>query len=234
MTRTTIDKVAALADLRKQLGTRVVTGSELLQVQETREVRSVTGMAGLNQQLGGGLPKGQMIEIIDSGKGGGGLVLVEMLAEARQSRNYVVWVDVGCGFSPEGLPEHDLESLLWVGCSSAKEAVEVLDTVSRDENFSLFLIDLRGSTPHDWRSVRASQWQRILAQLRQHKSSAVLFASEPVTSAAKSRVRVKAELSCRDLDENREQLWGRLRFSPVEKAVVSAPSQRTTEWQQVG
>ena len=234
MTRNTVDKVAALADLRKQLGTRVVTGSELLQVQETREVRAVTGMAGLNEQLGGGLPRGQMTEIIDGGKGGGGLVLVAMLAEARRARRYVVWVDVGCGFSPEGLPEHDLESLLWVGCSSAKEAVEALDTVSRDENFSLFLIDLRGSNPRDWRSVRASQWQRILAQLRQHESSAVLFASEPVTSAAKSRVRVEAKLSCRDLDEDREQLWGRLRFSPAERGIAQSSETRKEVWQRVG
>lgn len=234
MTRNTVDKVAALAELRKQLGTRVVTGSELLQVQEAREVRSATGMAGLNEQLGGGLPKGQLTEIIDGGKGGGGLVLAALLAGARRKGRYVVWVDVGCGFSPEGIPRHDLDSLLWVGCSSAKEAVEALDTVSRDGNFSLFLVDLRGSTPRDWRSVRANQWQRILGQLRQNEASAVLFAAESVTAAAKHRVRVEAGLSCRDLGEDREQLWERLHFSPAEKTTVLPLHSGATEWQRVG
>lgn len=208
-----LGKAGALAALRRQLGTKVVSGSEYLRLHEAREPRVEAGLAGLKEQLGGGLPEGQLVEIVGT-KGGGGLVLAALLAEARQARRYVVWVDVGCGFSPEGLPERDLEVLLWVGCGSAAEAVEALDVATRDENFGLFLVDLRGATARDWRSTRPAQWQRILGQLRQHGAAAVLFADEPVTSAAKKRVRVEMAMGCADLDREREQLWAGLSFAP--------------------
>jgi hypothetical protein len=43
------EKRAAVEAIRRQLGTRVTSGSELLRVQESREARAATGMAGLNQ-----------------------------------------------------------------------------------------------------------------------------------------------------------------------------------------
>lgn len=212
MNRSGTDKVAALAAIREKLGSRITSGSELLQVQETRKVRAATGLAGLNEQLGGGLPKGHFTEILSGDHGGGGLVMAALLAGARRKRQYVMLFDVGCCFSPESFPEPDLEGLLWVGCSGAGEAVEALDVASRDENFSLFFVDLRGSSSSDWRGVRANQWQRILGQLRQRESVAILFANEAVTSASKHRIRVDLALQCEDLDRDREQLFARLRF----------------------
>jgi len=58
-------------------------------------------------------------------------------------------LDVGQGLSLETLPADDLETLLWVGRGSAKEAIEALDAASWDENFFLFLIDLRDSDLSD-------------------------------------------------------------------------------------
>ena len=212
------DRIAALAAIRDQLGTRIQSGSDLMRVRESRETRATTGLAGFEEALGGRLPAGQFTEIVEGGCGGAGLLLASLLEKARCARHYVLLLDVGGGFAPEDVPERDLEGLLWVGCRGVEEAVEAFDIASRDENFSLFLLDLRGGASTDGRSVRASRWQRILGQLRQREAPGILFADEPVTAVAKRRIRVEADLSCADLDRERGELWESLRFHRIEGA----------------
>ncbi|MEX2578689.1 MAG: hypothetical protein WD342_06500 [Verrucomicrobiales bacterium] len=216
MTKTRKDKVAAVEAIRHQLGSRITSGGELLKLHETREARAATGMRGLNEQLGGGLPRGQLTEIIAPGVSqGGGLVMAELLAQARRERRYAMLFDVGRGFTPECVPESDLESLLWVGCESAQQAVEALDIASRDENFQLFLLDLRDCEPSDWRAVKSNQWYRVLGQLRPREAVTVIFAREAVTSASKHRLAVDADLSLDSLDRERAALIEGSRFEPL-------------------
>lgn len=228
MTNRGMDKVAAMAAIRNQLGNRVVSGSEFLRLHETKETRTATGLSGLNEQLGGGLPRGQLTEIVSpdvsagSGLGGSGLVMAELLAQARRERRYVMLLDVGCGFTPESFPEPDLEALLWVGCESAQQAVEALDIASRDENFQLFLLDLRSCEPADWSNVRANQWYRVLGQLRPREAMGVIFARKAVTAASKHRLSVSANLSVDSLDRERAELLGECCFE-----AVAFPSERT-------
>lgn len=216
MANTSTDKIAAMAALRNQLGNQIVSGSEFLRLHETKETRAATGLSGLNEKLGGGLPRGQLTEIVAQGEGGGsGLVFAELLAKARREQRYAMLFDVGCGFTPESFPEADLESLLWVGCESAQEAVEALDIASRDENFQLFLLDLRSCEPSDWYSVRANQWYRVLGQLRPREAMAVIFARKAVTAASKHRLSVEAGLSVDCLDRERAELLEGCRFESV-------------------
>lgn len=220
-------KIAALAELRNQLGNQITSGSDLLRVQETRETRVATGLQGLNEQLGGGLPRGQLTEIISPGYSkGGGLVMAELMARARRERQYAVLFDVGRGFTPESFPESDLETLLWVGCESAKQAVEALDIASRDENFQLFLLDLRDCEPTDWSSVRSGQWYRILGQLRPREAVTVIFSRKAVTSAAKHRLSVENTLSIDSLDSERAGLLEQSRFTPMTFPVSTSHDSR--------
>ncbi|MDF1826553.1 MAG: hypothetical protein P1U68_18055 [Verrucomicrobiales bacterium] len=215
------DKAAALAAIRDQLGGRIRSGSDLLRVQETQQFQAATGLDGLNQHLGGGLPKGQLTEIIsEAGScGGGGLVMAAMLSRARREQQYVMLFDVGGSFTVESFPPVDLEALLWVGCSSPRESLEALDVASRDENFGLFLLDWRNCTASDWRGLRSSLWYRILGQLRERGTPAVLFAPESVTSVAKRKLEVSIPVTCRGLDEERELLWKKMAFETFRPAV---------------
>jgi len=241
MIKTDTDKIAAIEAIRNQLGNRVVSGSEFLRLHETRDTRAATGLSGLNEQLGGGLPRGQLTEIVSSGEGGGaglggsglggsGLVFAELLAQARRERRYVMLFDVGCGFTPESFPEPDLEALLWVGCESAQQAVEALDIASRDENFQLFLLDLRGCEPSDWSNVRANQWYRVLGQLRPREAMAVIFARKAVTAASKHRLSVTANLSADSLDRERSVLLGECRFEPMAFPSSTVVSPAVERW----
>lgn len=208
-------KSDALESLRRQLGRQIKSGSELLQEREEKTLRLVTGLGGLNAALGGGLQPGQLTEIIGRGPSrGGGVIMAALLARARSEGRYVMLLDIGAGFSIESFPERDLESLLWVGCDSAMQAVEALDVATRDENFPLFLLDGRDCEPSDWKSVRAQQWYRILNQLRQREAVAVLFARSEVTSATKHRLELVSRLALDDLHQERDAILNRAQFRP--------------------
>ncbi|MDF1849305.1 MAG: hypothetical protein P1U85_00615 [Verrucomicrobiales bacterium] len=185
--------------------------------------------------LGQGIPRGQLTEIIERGRaeenskgtslggnaplGGAGLVMAAILEQARRARHYLMLFDVGSGFSVESFPEQDLESLLWVGCASASEAIEALDIASRDENFSLFLLDFRNCEPGEWRSVRPQQWYRVLGQMRQRRSAAVVFSETPVTTVSKQKWEVQSVLSCQDLYRERAELCGEMRIVPAGEGI---------------
>jgi hypothetical protein len=219
-------KSDALESLRKQLGRQIKSGSEFLQEREKKALQFVAGFDGLNAALGGGLPSGQLTEIIGRGPSrGGGVIMAALLARARREGRYVMLLDIGAGFSIGSFPERDLESLLWVGCDSATQAVEALDVATRDENFPLFLLDGRDCEPSDWKSVRTQQWYRILNQLRQREAVAVLFARSEVTSATKHRLELVSRLALDDLNQERETILSRARFQPVQRVTEDREEQ---------
>jgi len=217
MPRLEKERADALQSIREQLGSRIASGAELLGKQERSDRWLAVSPERLNDALGGGLARGQLTEIVGAkGLAAGGLVMAELLADARREGRYVMLLDVGRGFSPESFPAEHLESLLWVGCDSTPQAVEALDVATRDENVQLFLLDLRDRDSSDWRGVRASQWRRVLGQLRSREAAAVIFADSPVTSATKRRIEVTAPLSVESFHRPRAELVADCRFHPVE------------------
>ncbi len=213
MSEPTESKIAALKALRKQLGGQVKSGSQLLLEREGKELTLLTGLGGLNQMLGGGLPRGQITEIIARGPSrGAGVIIAELIAQARREGRYVMLLDIGSGFAIESFPENDLESLLWVGCDSARQAVEALDVATRDENFHLFLVDGRDCEATDWKAIRPALWYRVLNQLRQHDAVAILFSRSDVTAVSRHRLEVVSQLRLDCLHENRSGILDRGQF----------------------
>jgi hypothetical protein len=208
-------KSAALESLRRELGRQIKSGTELLQEREEKTLHLIAGAGGLEAALGGGLPAGQLTEIIGRGPSrGAGIIMAALLSRARREGRYVMLLDIGAGFSIGSFPERDLESLLWVGCDSATQAVEALDVATRDENFPLFLLDGRDCEPSDWKSVRTPQWYRILNQLRQREAVAVLFARSEVTRATKHRLELVSRLALEDLHRERDDILNRTQIRP--------------------
>jgi hypothetical protein len=202
------EKISELQALRRQLGSKITSAAALLEEQEGRGIRWSSGREDWDEALGGGWARGQLTEIIaPTASSGGGLVMARLLRQVRLENRYALLIDVGCAFSTESIPAVDLETLLWVGCRSVPEAMEVFDVASRDENFHLFMVDLRNSDPSDWRSVRAGQWYRILGQLRQREAVAVMFSRCPVTAAAKHRYELAGRLAFESLEHERQRIF---------------------------
>lgn len=221
------DKLAALQALRGALGSQVVSGTELLQEQELRDNHFSTDWQPLDEVLGGGLPTGQLTEVLSSGRSrGSGLVMAQLIARARKEGSYVMLLDVGKGFTPWSFPARDLEVLLWVGCDSVELAVKALDVATRDENFSLFLMDLRDCDAADLRSVRPKQWYRIVGQMRMRDAASVLFSSAPVTSVSKRRVEMVNPLSLETLHQERSRVLKSCCIQEAAAPVSREPSNR--------
>lgn len=175
----------------------------------------VAGEIGI-VELVGNLRSGRITEVVVPGPSrGGGLVLAALLARARREGQYAVLLDVGSGFVIEGFSEHDLESLLWVGCDSVAQAVAAFDLVARDENFRWFILDGRDASAEDWRAVRPALWQRIAQPLRERGAGAVILARVPVTGVAKDRYELAARLELGGLHEERSKLLAAVRARPA-------------------
>lgn len=218
------EKLVILAGLRAQLGSRIQSGTERLRELTAegadvswRQEDSMEPQNGSEDAWLSRLPTGQITEIAcPKASCGAGLALANLLAAARKAGRYVVLLDVGRGFDSEDFSDSELESLLWIGCSSITEAISALDIAVRDENFDLFLIDARGCPSSDWSGIPAGHWQRILHSLRRRTASAVVFWDQPhpartsITRVAKQRLTPTNRLRLGDLQRDRAELTATL------------------------
>jgi len=207
-------KRAAFLALREALGGKVVSGEEFLQAtvaaarkpsqraadppEAARSGRAVDAGDAPDVWVEEPLP-GRLTEILGGGAGGSGLLMASLLGGARRRRDYVALLDLGGGFHPASFPAKDLESLLWVVCASAEEALEAGEVAARDGNFRHLLFDFRGAAPAGWRRMAASRWYRLLSALREREVTGTIFADLPVTSVSAMRWRI--ELSPAETEE---------------------------------
>jgi hypothetical protein len=121
-----------------------------------------TGVAGLDEALGGGLPAGRLTELVaEAASGGGQLVLARLLQATRAARQRVALVDGADSFAPEALPTDALRHLVWVRARSLAEALAAADVLVRDGNYAVVVIDLRGIAERVLRRTPAASWHRL-------------------------------------------------------------------------
>ncbi|MCB1206727.1 MAG: hypothetical protein KDN18_20890 [Verrucomicrobiae bacterium] len=211
-------RLNAVKSLRKELGSRLFFGTDLLRefgkngageaFPPAGGVAGESGIAGLVA----GLRPGRLTEVVVAGPSqGGGLVLAALLARARLEGSYAMLFDVGSGFAVESFPDRDLETLLWVGCDSVLQAVTAFDIAARDENFRWFVLDGREGKSEDWRAVRPSLWQRISLLLRERGAAGLILARTPVTGVSKDRHEVTARFGLEALHAERSRLFSAVR-----------------------
>ena len=121
-----------------------------------------TGVAAVDEALGGGLPAGRLTELVARAPGSGGqFVLARLLAATRAARQRVALVDGGDGFAPEAVPADVLRHLVWVRCRRPAEALAAGDLLVRDGNYGAIVLDLRGLAERALRKQPATAWYRL-------------------------------------------------------------------------
>ena len=110
-----------------------------------------------------GIPRAAVTEIIASSAAGPGgmLLLYGLLHVAAQRSERVVIVDGKDTFQPKGLPQGDLQRLLWTRCQTAKEAVQAVDLAARDGNFPLIILLLTLNPATELRRIPSTTWHRL-------------------------------------------------------------------------
>ena len=104
-----------------------------------------TGVAALDEALGGGLPIGRLTELVVEIPGcGGQSVLAQLLRTTRAARQRVALVDAADSFAPEAFSADALRHLVWVRCANLEQTLAAADLLVRDANYAVVVLDLGG------------------------------------------------------------------------------------------
>jgi hypothetical protein len=146
-----------------------------------------TGLPLLDQQA---VPRAALTEIVSSPSAGpgGAMLLYGLLHAAIQKGERVVLIDGASAFSPKGLPQAELNRLLWTRCRGSTEAIKAADLAARDGNVPLVILLLTINAPSDLRRVPPNAWHRL--QMLAEKSGVTLLVFTPEAQIGCARLRL--------------------------------------------
>jgi len=151
--------------------------------------RVATGIAAVDEALGGGLAAGRLTECVAAAPGGGAqLVLAGLLASTRAARQRLALVDGADGFAPEAVPADHLRHLVWVRCRGAAEALAAGDLLVRDGNYAVIALDLRGLPARALRRQPATGWYRLQRAAEGGAAAVLVLTPCPLVPAAPWRL----------------------------------------------
>lgn len=178
------NKLATFSRLCRQLDARhrsgVPAGAEPV----------ATGLGGVDEALGGGLPRGALTELVFTAPSSGGqLVLLHLLQTARRLHRFLGFVDGSDSFDPQSIePAGLLRHLLWVRCTTAAAALQAADLIARDSNFALLALDVRGCATRELRRVPPTLWYRLQRVLEPTSTALVVLTPQRLVPSARARL----------------------------------------------
>src|SRR6476620_2402224 len=127
-----------MAASSKIIHLRQLLAERFPQLPAAATARLPTGLAAIDDAIGGGLPKNAITELTSPNlSAGSALLLHVLLRRAHQEGFFLALVDGRDSFDPEPNGNDVLRHLLWVRCRQASQAVQAADFLLRDGNFPL-------------------------------------------------------------------------------------------------
>ena len=152
-----------------------------------------TGIAALDRSLGGGLPPGRLTELVSPVAGSGGqLVLAQLLATTRASRQRVALIDAADGFAPETIPGDALAHLIWIRPPTLDEALAATDILVRDGNYAVVVLDLRGVPESALLRTPKALWHRLHRATESRPTAVLVQTTRGIVPAVSSRLQLSA------------------------------------------
>jgi len=190
LTRSILEEPAALRSVRsslpESLRSRIRSAREL-----DRELKDAAGegafptaVPAIDRLLDGGLPRGQLVELVGSRTSGRFSALLAVLAGATSVGEAAALVDLGDGLDPDAAlgAGVDLERLLWARPARLKEALAATEMLI-DGGFPLVVLDLGNPPVRGGRGVEAA-WLRLARAARAHDSALLVGAPYRVSGTA--------------------------------------------------
>ncbi|MEO8521882.1 MAG: hypothetical protein ABI603_10990, partial [Acidobacteriota bacterium] len=150
--------------------------------QPGREVAPV-GLAALDAALAGGLPRGQLSEIVGPRSAGRSTVLAAALAAAADRGEAAALIDTSDRFDPASAEAAglDLSALLWIrDTGDATRALKAMHLVLQAGGFGLVAFDLTDVPAPLVRRFPHTTWMRIARLLEGSQTAAVLLGGERI------------------------------------------------------
>ena len=185
------DVVAQLrASFAGTAAAKMVNGAELIRaLEKTRREESIpTTLAPFDTLLGGGLPRGKMVELTGRRAAGRFSIVLSALAAATSMGEAAVLVDLGDHLDPQ-LAEAsgiDLRRLLWIRPHTLKQAVMSAEMITAT-GFQLVVLDT-GLHPMRGRRVPDAAWVRLGRSAEAHGTAMLISTPYPLTGTASEAV----------------------------------------------
>lgn len=176
--------------LNATVAAKVMNASELIRaLDKVRRDESIpTTLEPLDTLLGGGLPRGKMIELTGRRTMGRFAIAMFALAAATTMGEAAVLVDLGDHFDPHSAVASgvDLQRMLWIRPKTLKQAVMSVEMIAAT-GFQLVVLDV-GLHPIRSRRVPDAAWVR-LARTAEAQGAAMLISTPyPLTGTASEAV----------------------------------------------
>lgn len=170
---------------------KVMNATELMHALEKvrREESLPTTLTPFDTLLGGGLPRGKMVELTGRRSSAGRFaVAMSALAAATSMGEAAVLVDLGDHFDPQIAEADgvDLRRLLWIRPKTLKQAVMSVEMIAAT-GFQLVVLDL-GLPPVRGRRVPDAAWVRLARTAEAHGTALLISSPYPVTGTASEAV----------------------------------------------
>ncbi len=149
----------------------------------------VTGLAFLDEAIGGGLPKGAITELISPEVSAGSASLIHALLETAQRDCYfLALIDGRDSFDPQPLGNACLGHLLWMRCTKALEAIKAADLLLRDGNFPLVIVDLVLNPWEELRKIPQTNWYRLQRLVESTSTACLVLTRQGRVSSAQLKI----------------------------------------------
>lgn len=203
---------AKILDLRRMLSERFPQAARATR----RDKVLVTGLECLDGPLGGGLPLGEVVEIVGGASSAGtGLLLIMLLRRVLAEQPCVALLDGSDSFDPADLASEFLRRLLWVRCSSAKDGLRPVDALLRDGNISLVILDLRGNGAAELRAIPQHAWFRFQRVAEEAGTTLLVLAARPCAGGVRWRLRLDSRFDIGALEMRQIEILRSLRLELV-------------------
>ena len=173
------------ASLDPLLSRGMYTGSELIRAlhKDSREEKIATTIGPIDALLGGGLPRGKLVEFTGRRSTGRFAVAMATLSAVTSAGEAVALIDLGDHLDPRQAVAAgaELERLLWVRPQKIKDALIAAEALIATR-FQLVILDL-GMKPRGRRASEAA-WIRLARAAESHGTALFLLTPFPVSGTA--------------------------------------------------
>jgi hypothetical protein len=158
---------AKIAQLRADLGARIKPADTI----DAPQLRIPSGVSALDAALGGGLPRGRLIEAIGTGRTS---LALQTAGALTQRGALVAWIDSAHAFDAASAVRAgaDCSRLLLAQASGVREALRAADVVLAGGGFALVVLDRVGARGR----VPDSAWARLARRAEQASACVMLLA----------------------------------------------------------
>lgn len=158
-----------------------------------------SGIAALDAQLGGGLPRGAITEVVGPGSSGRTGLVLATVAQATRAGEAAAYVDAADCLDPRSAARAGavLERLLWIRCGPGSaapgggpgdDAWQAANLVAAAGGFGVVALDIGGLRKHEAAAWQRKPWVRLQRAVEGTPAALVVLSARRLTGSAAGAV----------------------------------------------